>query len=146
MSNLPRYMDLMLIPGSYVMFSLQHWTLLSPPDTFTFERYFHFGSAASLFLELLVIALCSSLISYWTPSDLGSSPFSVISFCLFILFMGFLRQEYGVVCHSLLQWANFVWEEEIPIWTLKVCLFRNYGSFPSMISGFKSRFRSQNML
>ena len=32
--------------------------------------------------------------AYWAPTDLGSSPFSVLSFCLFILFMGFSRQEY----------------------------------------------------
>ena len=30
---------------------------------------------------------------YWTPSDLGGSTFSVIYFCLLILFMGFSRQE-----------------------------------------------------
>ena len=29
-----------------------------------------------------------------TITDLGSSSFSVLSFCLFILFMGFSRQEY----------------------------------------------------
>ena len=28
------------------------------------------------------------------PTDLGSSSFSILSFCLFILFMGFSRQEY----------------------------------------------------
>ena len=32
---------------------------------------------------------------------------SVISFYLFTLFMGFSRQEYWVVCHSLLQWITF---------------------------------------
>ena len=30
-----------------------------------------------------------------TLTDLGSSSVSVITFCLFILFMGFLRQGYG---------------------------------------------------
>jgi len=30
---------------------------------------------------------------YWAPSNLGSSSFSVISFCLFILFMGLSEQE-----------------------------------------------------
>ena len=33
-------------------------------------------------------------VAYWTPTDLGSSSSSVISFCLFILFMEFSRQEY----------------------------------------------------
>ena len=36
----------------------------------------------------------SHLIAYRAPTDPGSSAFSVISFCLFILFMGFSRQEY----------------------------------------------------
>ena len=30
--------------------------------------------------------------AYWAPTDLGSLSFSVLSFCLFILFMGFSRQ------------------------------------------------------
>ena len=36
----------------------------------------------------------SSPVAYWAPTDFGSSSFSILSFCLFILFMGFLRQEY----------------------------------------------------
>ena len=32
--------------------------------------------------------------AYWAPTNLGSSSFSVLYFCLFILFMGFSRQEY----------------------------------------------------
>ena len=32
--------------------------------------------------------------SQWPPIDLGSSSFSILSFCLFILFMGFSKQEY----------------------------------------------------
>ena len=40
------------------------------------------------------MALFSSPVAYWTPSDLGGCLFSsVISFCLFILFMGFSWQE-----------------------------------------------------
>ena len=35
-----------------------------------------------------------SPVAYWAHTDLGSSSFSVLSFCLFILFMGFSRQEY----------------------------------------------------
>ena len=76
--------------------SLQHQTLLILPDTSTAEhqeRNSCFGPAASFLLELLLIALCSSPVAYWTP-DVGDSSFSVISFCIFILFMGFSRQEY----------------------------------------------------
>ena len=74
--------------------SLQHQTLLSPPDTSTPGHYLHFGSASSLFLELF---LCSSPVAYWTPTDLQGqcSSSSFISFYLFfILLMGFSRQEY----------------------------------------------------
>ena len=83
--------------------SLQHWTLLLPPDTSTAECHFHFGPATSFFLQLLVIALYSSPVAYWTPSDLEGSSSGAISFCLFILFMGFSWQEYW----SILQWTVF---------------------------------------
>ena len=97
MSNLPWFMDLTFhVPMQ--CYSFQHWTLLLPPDTSTTEHHFHFGPAASSFLELLVIALQASPGIYWTPSDLAVggcvSSFSVISFCLFILPLGFSRQEY----------------------------------------------------
>ena len=74
--------------------SLQHRTLLPSPVTSTAGSCFHFGSVSSFFLELF---LHFSPIAYWTPTDLRSSSFSVPSFCLFILFMGFLRQEYWSV-------------------------------------------------
>ena len=71
--------------------------LLSPPDTSRTEHHFHTGTAAVFFLELLVIALCSSPVAYWTSSDLGRGVVLVFwchIFCLFILFMGFSQQEY----------------------------------------------------
>jgi len=46
-----------------------------------------------LFILSGVISLFFS-IAYWAPTSLGSSSFSVLSFCLFMLFMGFWRQEY----------------------------------------------------
>ena len=73
--------------------SLQHWSLLSPPDTSTTEYHFHFDSASSFFLELLVMALYSSPVTYWSPSDLGCSSSGIISLYFFILFMGFSWQE-----------------------------------------------------
>ena len=85
--------------------SLQHQTLLSPPDTSTDDLHFSFGLVASFCLEVLLSALCSSPGAYWTPSHLGGSSSSVISFCLFILLMGSHRKNTGVVCHSLLQWT-----------------------------------------
>ena len=68
---------------------------LSPQDTFTTECHFCIGPATSFFLELLVIALQSSPVAYWTPTNLGGSSSGVISFCLFILFLGFSWQEHG---------------------------------------------------
>ena len=52
---------------------------------------FCFGSIPLFFLELF---LHWSPVPYWAPYDLRSSSFSVLSFCLFILFMGFSKQEY----------------------------------------------------
>ena len=52
---------------------------------------FRFGSISSFVLDSF---LHSSPITYWAPTDQGSSSFGVMSFCLFILFMQFLRQEY----------------------------------------------------
>ena len=71
--------------------SLQHRTLLLSPVTSTIGYCFCFGSIPSFFLELL---LHWSPVAYWAPTDLGSSPFSILSFRLFILYMGFSSQEY----------------------------------------------------
>ena len=51
--------------------SLQPRAFLSPPDTPTTKRHFYFGPSASFFSDLLVIALCSSPVAYWKPSDLA---------------------------------------------------------------------------
>ena len=84
-SNLPWFMDLTFqIPMQYC--SLQNWTLLPIPVTPTTGCCFCFGSVSIFFLELF---LHWSPVAYWAPTDLWSSSFSVLSFCLFILFMGF---------------------------------------------------------
>ena len=89
-SNLLWFMDLTFqVPMQYC--SLQHWTLLPSPVTSTTECCFCFGSVSSFALDLF---LHWSLEAYWVPTDLGSSSFSVLSFCLFMLFMGFSRQEH----------------------------------------------------
>ena len=88
-SNLPWFMDLTFqVPVQYC--SWQHRTLLLLPVTSTTGYCVCFGSIPSFFLELF---LHWSPVAYWTPTNLGSSPFSILSFCLFILFMGFSRQE-----------------------------------------------------
>ena len=89
-SNLPWFMDLTFqVPMQYC--SLQHRYLLPAPVTSTTGCYFSFGSISSFFLPLF---LHCSPVAYWAPTNLRSSSFSVLSFCLFILFIGFSRQEY----------------------------------------------------
>ena len=106
-SNLLWYMDLIFQDPMQYYCSVQYWTLLSLPDTFTTERRFCLGLAASFFLELLVIALNSSPVAYQRPSDLRGLSSGVISFCLFILFMDSYSKNTEVVCHFLLQWTTF---------------------------------------
>ena len=92
--NLPCYMDLTFQIS--VQYCSLHQTFLSAPDTSTTGHCFHFGLATSFFLELFVIALCSSPVAYCSPSDLvegGHSSSSVVSFCPFILLMEFSLQE-----------------------------------------------------
>ena len=97
MFNLPWFMHLTFqFPVQYC--SLQHWTLISPPDTSTAECHFCFGPAASFFLGLLVIALHSSPAAYRTPSDIEGSSSSVISFCLFFT-------VHGVLVARILEWV-----------------------------------------
>ena len=92
-SSLPWFMDL-TFQVSMQYCSLHDQILLSSPDISTTEHHFCFGPAASFFLGLLVVILCSSPVAYWTPSNLGDSSFGVISFSLFIQFMRSSRQVY----------------------------------------------------
>ena len=105
-SNLPWFMDLTFqVLIQYC--SLTAWTLLSSLDTSTTECHFWFRPIASFFLELLVIALCSFPVVYWTPSNLGVhlqvSNLFAFSYCL----CGFPGKNTGVGCHFLLQWTMF---------------------------------------
>ena len=92
-SNLPWFMVLTFqVPMQYC--SLKHQTLLSSPDTSTTGHCFCFGSGSSFLLELL---LHSSPVTYWAPTNLGSSSFSVISFCFF-------HTVHGVLKARILKW------------------------------------------
>ena len=87
--NLLSYIDLTFqFPMQYC--SLQYWTSLPSPVTSTTAHCFCSGWASSFFLELL---LHSSPVAYWTPTN-WEVPLSVSYLCLFMLFMGFPRQEY----------------------------------------------------
>ena len=89
-SNLPWFRDLTFqVPIQYC--PLQHQTLFPSPVTSTTGYCFCFGSISSFFLELF---LHWPPVVHWSPIDLGSSSLSILSFFLFILLMGFSRQEY----------------------------------------------------
>ena len=79
------------IPGSYAILLFTASDLASITSHIHNWVCFCFNSIPSFFLELF---LHWSSIAYWAPTDLGSSSFSILSFCLFILSMGFSRQEY----------------------------------------------------
>ena len=88
-SNMPWFMHLTFqVPMQYC--SLQHQTWLLSPVPSTTGHCFCFGSISPFFLELL---LHWSPVAYWSPTNLVSSSFIVLSLCLFILFMEFSRQE-----------------------------------------------------
>ena len=78
------------IPGSYAIFSLQHWTLLLPPVTSTSGYCFCFGAIPSLW------SYFSTDIQYRVEHLLTWGVPLLVSyhFSLFILFMGFSKQEY----------------------------------------------------
>ena len=87
-SSLPWFMDLTFqIPMQYC--SLRHQTLL-------LSRHLHNWVLFLFWLHPFILSgVISPLISsgIFAPTDLRSSSFSILSFCLFILFMGFSRQE-----------------------------------------------------
>ena len=77
------------VPGSYAIFSLQHQSLLSPPDTYTTGHCFHLWSSLFILSGAISPLFPSSILDTYQP---GGSSVSVVSFCLFI--RGFSRQEY----------------------------------------------------
>ena len=79
------------IPGSCAILLFTALDLASITSHIHRWVLFLLGSIPSFFLELF---LHWSPVAYWAPTDLGSSSFSILSFCHFILFMGFSRQEY----------------------------------------------------
>ena len=88
------------IPGCYAILFF-----IASDFAFTSKLCFHlqttghcfcFGSGFSFLLELF---LCSFPVAYWAPTYLGSSSFSVLSFCFFILFMGFSWHPFNISEH-----------------------------------------------
>ena len=90
---LERILEWVAIPFSRGSSLPRDWTWSS----YVAARFFTTWSmreAFFFFLELLVIAFCSSPVAYWIPSALWGSSSGVISFFIFILFMEFSWQEY----------------------------------------------------
>ena len=107
MSNIPWFMDLIFqIPMQYC--SLQHQTLLLPSNTSTAECHSCFGPATSIFPEVLVIALRSSPVVHWTPSELGGGPRLLVLYLFAFSYCpwGSPGMNTGVGCHFLLQWTT----------------------------------------
>ena len=99
MCDLPWLMDLTFqVPMQY--YSLQHQTLLSPPDTSIAEHCFCFDSAASFLLKLLVITLCSCSVAYWIPFELGELIFQCHIYLPF-------QTIHGVFQARILEWVAF---------------------------------------
>ena len=91
--NLSWFMYLIFqVPMQYC--SLQHQTLLLPPDTSTVGGHLCFGWAPSFFLELF---LHPFLVASMIPTKLGSPSYSVLSFLLF-------HTVHGVLNIRLLKW------------------------------------------
>ena len=102
-SNLPWFLHLTFqVPVQY--FSLQHWTLLPSPDTFTTGHRFCFGSTSSFLLELF---LYSSLIAYWALPTWGVHRSVSYTFACLYCSWGSQGKDAEVVHHSLLQWIMF---------------------------------------
>ena len=88
-SNLPWFMDLTFqVPMQYCFTASDLASITSHIHNCVL---FLLWLIPSFFLELF---LHWSPVACWAPTNLGSSPFSILSFCLFIPFMGFSRQEY----------------------------------------------------
>ena len=92
------------IPDSYEILLFYSTGLYFHHESSTIGCCFCFGSVSSFFLELF---LHWFLVACWAPTDLGSSSFSVLSFCLFILFTGFSRQEYWSGLPFPSPWTTF---------------------------------------
>ena len=68
-SNLPWFVDLRFqVPMEYC--SLQHQTLLSPPDTSTSEHHFHFGPSFSFFSGVISPLFPSGIWETYWPEGL----------------------------------------------------------------------------
>ena len=113
-SNLPCFMD-QTFQFPMQNYSLQQRTLLPSPVPFTTRCCFCFGSSPSFFVELF---LHWFPVAYWAPTDLGTSTFSVLSFCLSYCSWDSQEKNTEVVCHFLLQCSTFC--QTSPTWHFRL--------------------------
>ena len=140
-SNLPWFMDWTFqVPMQYCY--LWHQTLLSPLDTSAVECHFHFGPAVSFFLEQLVIALCSTPVAGWKPSDLAGLIFQCHIFLTFhtihgVLVAGILKW-FAISSSSVPHFANSSLWPLCLRWPYKACLLASLSyasSFDTILIG-----------
>ena len=122
-SNLLWFMDLTFqVPMQY--FSLQHWTLLSPPDTSTARHSFCFHSAFSFLWEPF---LPSSPVVYWTPSK------GFIFQCH--VFLPF-HTVHGVFKGRMLKWFAFPFSRGPPLSELSANVCLSWGALHDLSHSF----------
>ena len=103
------------IPGSYAVL------LFTASDLASITSHIHNWVLFLLWLHpfILELFLHWSPIAYWALNDLGEFSFSILSFCLFILFIwGSQGKNTEVFCHSLLQWTTFC--QTFPPWPIRL--------------------------
>ena len=116
-SNLPWFYDLLFqVPMQYCF--LQHQTLLLSPVTSTTGYCFCFDSVSSFVLELFLNWIP---VAYWSPTDMGSSSFNVLSFLPF-------HTVHGVLKARILKWFA------IPF-SSGPCFVRTLHHDPSILGG-----------
>ena len=99
-------------------FAFQSPIMKRTSDLVSITSHIHNWVMFLLCLHLFILSGVISPVAYWASTDLGSSSFSLLYFCLFILFMGFLRQKYWSGLPFPSQWTSFC--QNFPPWP--ICL------------------------
>ena len=87
--------------------SLQHRNLLPSPVTSITGCCFCFGSVSSFFLELFFRL---SPVTYWAPTDLGNSSFSVLTWvCQVMVYLYFVSEFIIIICRCGLRAGSATW-------------------------------------
>ena len=100
------------VPVQYC--SLQHWTLLLSPVTYTTGCCFHSGSVFFILSGVISPLISSIILGTYLPGELifRCPIFLPFSYCSW----GSQGKNTEVVCHSLLQWTTFC--QNSPPWPI----------------------------